>query len=190
MSKRHFTPLVIAACALGCKPSPESAAGVEAPPRQFAFEGVTMEEREQSKLVWHATAARADGDLGSSDALDIRMTHFDQESGTANYLVLSPRGRLEMDNRKAHFEEVRIDDLQGGLLTAGTADYDGAGERIEASGPLEFAAPGLVAHATRGEVHLASESMSIDGPVTGRFEAGSSHAGGLVTPRARQSRQP
>jgi hypothetical protein len=141
---------------------------VETPARQFIFEGVRIEQREAGELVWVAEARRSDGDLSSSDAQDIHMVHKGDLG--RDYDITSPRGVLEFDAGKATFAEVRVREPGGGVLTAGQARYDDREARLYVDGPLDFAAPGLTVKAPRGEFHLDTEEIHVDGPVIGRFD--------------------
>ncbi len=146
---------------------------METPTRQFAFEGVRIEQREAGELVWVARARRSDGDLSTSDALDVHMVHKGVAKG-GDYEITSPAGKLLFDENEASFADVRIAEPGGGLLTAGQARYDGEHKRIFVDGPLHFASPGLELEAPRGEVLLEHEQLNIEGPVIGRIEAAES----------------
>jgi len=170
MMARSLAPLLAALASHGCNSSPASPGAAETPSRQFVFEGVRMEQRTQGKLEWTTLARRADGDLDSTLAVDIFMTHHAPDGGAVDYEVRSPRGTLDLAGRKATFESVRITDPTGGVLTAGTALYDGAADRLAMAGPLEFVARGLIAHAASGEMQIKDGTMTINGPVQGSYD--------------------
>lgn len=165
--------LLGSAAASGCDTGPDTTATdapLASPEKQFVFEQARLEHRQEGKLVWTAHAKRTDGDLTQAVATDVRMQRQPQTADQDAYDIESPSALLNMDSGKADFENVRITDAFGGLITAGNAHYDEGVARIDVDGPVAFSAKGLVAHATRGTIDLTSGTFDIVGPVQGRFD--------------------
>ncbi len=167
---RRAAALLCLVTACGREEAAAPAAPVETPERQFIFEGARLEERREGQLLWVATARRTDGDLDSAVAHDIHMVKKPEAPGEPEYDILSPRADLLLDQGRATFDDVRIVDPGGGVLTAGTARYEQEKKRIYVDGPLRFVAQGMTANATRGEVATDVGTLDIQGPVVGRFD--------------------
>jgi hypothetical protein len=160
---------IIVCLVLACNDN-EVVTAAATPGRQFVFEGLTIQERRDGKVVWLGTARRADGDLTDADVQEVKLRCISNAGNGKPYDVSAPRAHLELDLGKARFEAVHIVDEQGVTLDAGAADYDEAAGRIVASGPLTFTAHGLDAHATSATVMLETGQVDITGPVEGRYQ--------------------
>ncbi len=166
----HLIGVLTLAVLASCNRTPPSATPeLDLPARQFILEGLRLEERREGKLLWTGTARRADGDLASTEVEDITLVRPATEPGARSVTITAPKGTMQLDAGTARFSDVRVVDAQGGVLTATAAAYDGKAQRLDVAGPLEFHAQGLSASATSAVVQLDAGSMSIAGPVVGRF---------------------
>ena len=129
-----------------------------------------MEERNTNAL-WRMKARRAEGGLAATRLYDATLTYI-PKAGTRDiaYTMRTPLGTMDFDEGSGTFRQVQISEPQGSLLHAGTAEYDRTAKTVSASGPLRFEAPGIVARAPLGVLHLKDNRMEIQGPVVGRFE--------------------
>lgn len=165
---RLATPLLFVLCACDTDGRPPPTV-LEAPSRQFVFEGVQIEERRAGRVLWSGTAKIADGDLSATDVIDVVLIYSPNADETRRFEVHAPRAHLAFDAGTATFEQVQIIDATGGTLDAGEAHYNEKTARIVASGPILFSARGLEAHASSGVVHLEDGTVEIEGPIVGRF---------------------
>ncbi len=142
---------------------------METPERQFVFEGMQIEERRGERVLWTGTGERADGDMTSAWVDNVELEYAAVPERAGNVMVVSPRALLEFDAGLATFEEVVIRDDAGGTLEAGRARYEEEHSHILASGPLQFSAGGMTAHAESGVVLLDQGRVDIEGPVRGVY---------------------
>ncbi len=166
---RRTAALLLALCACDDNARPPPAA-IDAPARQFVFEGLQIEERRGGRVLWSGTAKISDGDLTEADMQDVVLSYSPGANGGQRFEVRAPRAHLAFDAGTATFEQVQIVDETGGTLDAGEARYDEKTSRIIASGPILFTARGFTARAERGVVHLDDGSIDIEGPIVGRFD--------------------
>ena len=172
------TAFLLVALAGGCGKSVGIATSEATPEKQFIFEGVRVEERGGADASWIGMAKRSSGDLAQADADGVHIRHFPQGPTSQAVDIYGPHGLLDFDQRKATLDTVRVVTPDQGVVTGGTAHYDGKAQRIFVDGPLDFVSPGLIMAATSGEMHLDDSTMDVAGPVTGHFESPS-------TPRRR-----
>ncbi len=144
-------------------------ATTEVPAKQFVARGLRLQEVQAGRVIWTGTIARADGDLRQTEVHDIEI-RGEPEPGGRRLQLFAPRGFLDFDAGVATFERVRLVDDAGGVLTADTAYYDSHTKTIDARGPIEIAARGLNVTATSGVIDLATGTISLRGPIKGRWE--------------------
>jgi hypothetical protein len=156
--------VLLAACE-----TPAAPTDLEVPAKQFIFERLTLEERRGDRVLWTGTGRRADGDLSTAEVVDLELRCAGSRGPSERFVVHAPTAVLDFDAGSAVFNQVRIDDELGGVVSASRATYAESEGRIVAEGPIRFAARGLDARAPRAVILLDQEAIEIDGPVEGVY---------------------
>lgn len=155
---------------LGCKEPPRQPDAVSTPAKQFTLRGVHVDEKKEDGTVWRGTAKTSEGDLTTNDLTDVDLTVTNPDK--RSYIVHSPQGTFDFDKDVGVFDEARVTDESGGVMHGGKTHYDGPQKRIDAEGPMRFFTPDLRAKAPSAIFHLDTGTISVTGPVMGRFDAG------------------
>jgi lipopolysaccharide assembly outer membrane protein LptD (OstA) len=165
------TLLALVLCACSKTASQAAIVDDDVPQRQFILNGARLEEREGDKLIWEASARRADGDFSATDVTDVEV-HYPRDAKRADPITMTaPRGQINLDQGTATFSDVRIASHNGASLIADTATYDQKGQTVLASGALQFTVSGMIINANHATLHLDSGAVDVSGPVIGRYTA-------------------
>lgn len=137
--------------------------------------GVLMErlgnQWDGNGAIWVGTNSTTANTDGMRQSVINHIRHFSASPNGQAIDIYGPRGQLGFEDHKATLESVRIVTPREGVLTGGTAHYEGKAERVLIDGPLFFTSPGLNVIAQSGEMHLDDSSVDVAGPVNGRFES-------------------
>jgi hypothetical protein len=154
---------------VGCSGTVATPLATETPSKQFILHGVKLEQRQKDRVVWTGSLQRADGDLLTTEASDIKLVRHPAENERP-LRIDAKSGTLELDQGRARLLEVQFIDAQGNTLRAPQAFYDEKPGTMIATGPLVYTANGIVAHANGAVVYLKENRVDIAGPISGNVD--------------------